>query len=205
MYKINKQKGYIVEHRELCVSGNLSCSVVSDFCNPMDCSPPVSSVHGILQARILELGGHFLLRGIFLTQGLNWSLLRWQVNSFFFFQPWTLLFEYLQLLFYTQTLISYKTLYSILLGHVTLNFMSHFHQELFPQTTIFLIVCCCCSVAKLCLILCDPMDCSPPGSSVHGILQARILEWVATSFSRGSSRPGVRPQVFCIAGRFFTS
>ena len=40
-----------------------------------------------------------------------------------------------------------------------------------------------------CLTLCDPMDCSPAGSSVHGILQARILEWVAISFSRGSSRP----------------
>ena len=39
-----------------------------------------------------------------------------------------------------------------------------------------------------CLILCDPMDCSPPGSSVHGILQARILEWVAISFFRGSSQ-----------------
>ena len=39
----------------------------------------------------------------------------------------------------------------------------------------------------LCLTLCDPMDCSPPGSSVHGILQARILEWVAIPFSRGSS------------------
>ena len=42
-------------------------------------------------------------------------------------------------------------------------------------------------VAHSCLILCDPMDCSPPGSSVHGILQARILEWVAMPFSRGSS------------------
>ena len=40
---------------------------------------------------------------------------------------------------------------------------------------------------KSCLTLCDPVDCSPPGSSVHGILQARILEWVAISFSRGSS------------------
>ena len=40
-----------------------------------------------------------------------------------------------------------------------------------------------------CLTLCDPMDCSPPGSSVHGILQARILEWVVMSSSRGSSRP----------------
>ena len=42
-------------------------------------------------------------------------------------------------------------------------------------------------VAKSCLTLCNPMDCSPPGSSVHGILQARILEWVAIPFSRGSS------------------
>ena len=45
----------------------------------------------------------------------------------------------------------------------------------------------CCSVAKLCPSLCDPVDCSPPGSSVRGIFQARILEWVAVSFSRGSS------------------
>ena len=42
-------------------------------------------------------------------------------------------------------------------------------------------------VAQLCWTLCDPVDCSPPGSSVHGILQARILEWVAVPFSRGSS------------------
>ena len=48
------------------------------------------------------------------------------------------------------------------------------------------------------------MDCSLPGSSVHGILQARILEWVAISFSRGSSWPRDRTPVSCIAGRFFT-
>ena len=48
---------------------------------------------------------------------------------------------------------------------------------------------CCCSVSKLCPTLCNPMDCSPPGSSVHGILQARILEWVAVPFSRWSSQP----------------
>ena len=51
--------------------------------------------------------------------------------------------------------------------------------------------------------LCNPMDCSPPSSSVHGILQARILEWVAISFSRGSSQPRERIQVSCIAGRHF--
>ena len=46
---------------------------------------------------------------------------------------------------------------------------------------------CACSVTSVMSTLCDPMDCSPPGSSVHGILQARILEWVAMPSSRGSS------------------
>ena len=45
----------------------------------------------------------------------------------------------------------------------------------------------CVLVTQSCQTPCDPMDCSPPGSSVHRILQARILEWVAVSFSRGSS------------------
>ena len=50
----------------------------------------------------------------------------------------------------------------------------------------------------------DPMDCSPPGSSVHGGVQARILEWVAISFSRGSSQPRDQTRVSCIEGRPFT-
>ena len=50
---------------------------------------------------------------------------------------------------------------------------------------------------------CDPRNCSLPGSSVHGILQARILEWVTISFSRGSSRPRNRIRLSSIAGRFF--
>ena len=58
-------------------------------------------------------------------------------------------------------------------------------------------------VAQLCPTLCDPMDCSPPGSSVYGILQAGILEWAAIAFSRGSSRPRDWTQVSCIAARFF--
>ena len=52
--------------------------------------------------------------------------------------------------------------------------------------------------------LCDPLDCSPPGSSVLGILQARILEWVAIPFTRGSSQPRDWAWVSCIAGRLFT-
>ena len=58
-------------------------------------------------------------------------------------------------------------------------------------------------VAQSCLALCDPVDCSSPGSSVHGILQERILEWVAIPFSRGSSPPRDRTRVSCIPGRCF--
>ena len=58
------------------------------------------------------------------------------------------------------------------------------------------------TVTESYLTLCDPMDCSPPGSSVHGILQARILEWVAMSSSRGSSQPRDQTQVSLIAGGF---
>ena len=61
----------------------------------------------------------------------------------------------------------------------------------------------CVLVAHLCPILWDPKDCSPPSSSVHGILQARILEWLAIPFSRESSWPRDWTWVFCIAGRFF--
>ena len=58
-------------------------------------------------------------------------------------------------------------------------------------------------VAQSCPTVCNPVDCSPPGSSIHGILQARILECVAISFSRGSSWPRDRTQVSCITGRCF--
>ena len=59
-------------------------------------------------------------------------------------------------------------------------------------------------VAQSCLTLCNPVDYSLPGSSVHRILQARVLEWVAISFSRGSSQPRVWTQVSQIAGGLFT-
>ena len=59
-------------------------------------------------------------------------------------------------------------------------------------------------VAQLCPTLCNPMNCSPPGPSVYGILQAKILEWVAVPFSRGSSWPRDQIWVSCIAGKFFT-
>ena len=63
----------------------------------------------------------------------------------------------------------------------------------------------CCLVSKSCLTLCNPMDCCLLGSSVHGIFQARILEWVAISFSRDLPNPGIKPASPALAGRFFTT
>ena len=59
-------------------------------------------------------------------------------------------------------------------------------------------------VSQSCPTLCDPMGCSLPGSSVHGILQVRILEWVAILFSKGSFQLRDGTQVSCTAGRFLT-
>jgi len=75
---------------------------------------------------------------------------------------------------------------------------------LMMMMTVVCVPVCVCKVegkvAQSCLTLCDPMD-----DTVHGILQARILEWVAFAFSRGSSQPRDQTQVSRIAGSFFTS
>ena len=80
------------------------------------------------------------------------------------------------------------------------------HRHTFPRC-IFLMGlfqgCAVCLATQSCLTLCDPMNCSPPGSSVHEILQARILEWVVMPASRGSSQPRDQTQASPIAGRFF--
>ena len=79
----------------------------------------------------------------------------------------------------------------------------HFHWASFLLWYLWI----CAKSFQLCPNLCDSMDSSPPGSSVHGLFQARILEWVAMSSSRGSSWPRNRTRiccVSCIAGTFFT-
>ena len=80
----------------------------------------------------------------------------------------------------------------------------NFLPELFLQFPVYVCVCVCVymkvKVAQSCLTLCDPLD-----YKVLGILQARILEWVAFPFSRGSSQPRDETQVSSTAGRFFTS
>ena len=64
--------------------------------------------------------------------------------------------------------------------------LSFFHSSSNPR---FSLVCACLKLLQSCPTLCNPMGCNPPGSSVHGILQARILEWIAMPSSRGSSPP----------------
>ena len=132
-----------------------SCSTLWD---PMDCSRPGSSLHGILQARVLESVAISFSRGS--SQPRDWTRVSHTVADALPTEP------------------PGKSMR----GHNSL------------KVKVL--------VAQWCLTFCDPMDCSPPGSSVHGSLQARILEWVAISFSRGSSQPRDQTKVSCIAGRF---
>ena len=73
-----------------------------------------------------------------------------------------------------------------------------------PTGRFFTVWAFCCLVIQSSLSLCNPVDCIPPGFSVHGILWARILKWVVMPLSRGSFQPRDQTQVSCIAGRFFT-
>ena len=84
------------------------------------------------------------------------------------------------------------------------NYLGHYAKYfVYVNRLIYLPKILCALVTQSCLTLCDPLDCSPPGSSVPGIFQARILEWVAISFSRGSSRPRDWTRGFpgCSAGK----
>ena len=67
------------------------------------------------------------------------------------------------------------------------------HSPVLKPVTQFIHLCLC-RLLSCVWLFCDPMDCSPPGSSVHGILQARILEWVAILFFRASSQPAIEPR-----------
>ena len=113
-------------------------------CSPMDCSLPGSSVHGILQARMLGWVAIFPSPGDLPHPGIKPRSPPLQADAVSSF---------------------YNLIY--------LGSLSIFESESICHSA--------------CVTLCDPMDCSPPGSSVYGILQASILDWVAIPFSRGSS------------------
>ena len=96
----------------------------------------------------------------------------------------------------------------ISLWYFLLTFYVLFHYILKTMQRLFITTVNTCEseseVAQSCPTFCDPMDCSLPGSSVHGIFQAIALEWIAISFSRGSSQPRDWTQVSCIVDRHFT-
>ena len=101
----------------------------------------------------------------------------------------------------------FNRLQVILSGHNSLRSTCNFTIFLPPKKTEMLASesdVVCVLVAQSCLTLYNPMDCSLPGSSAHGIFQATVLEWAAISFSRGSSRPKGQTRVSHIAGRRFT-
>ena len=143
----------------------------------MDCTLPGSSVHGILQSRKLEWVAISFSRGS--SQLRNQTLVSWIAGRFF--TNWATRETIFFCLWIPISLDCFESL------QILISPFSESESE----------------VAQSCPTLCNPMDCSPPGSSVHGILQARILEWVAISFSRGSSQPRDRTQVSRIAGRCF--
>ena len=94
------------------------------------------------------------------------------------------------------------------MGTVALNFLfclSDFFKHCFPGCSHLRFCCCCCLVSKSCPTVCDPMDCSLPGPSVHEIFLARILEWVAISSPGDLPDPGIEAVSPALAGRFFTA
>ena len=140
----------------LCTSCCLVAKLSLTLCDTTDCSPPVSSVHAISQARILRrVGCHFLFLGIFVIQRLNPHLLHWQADSLplslqeAHVCSWWLVIAFIDYLLYTAAAAAAAAAKSL----------------------------------QSCPTLCNPIDSNPPGSPIPGILQARILEWVAISFS----------------------
>ena len=169
---------------------------MSNSLRPMYCSPPDFSVHGIFQVRLLEWVAISYSRGYF------WP--RDQIHVSWVGR---------QILYLCAT---WQATISWLWG-ITLQWQQEcrcLFQVLFPLPLDMYHKWGCwitwwsevkwSEVTQSCPTLWDPMDCSPPGSSVHGIFQARILEWVAISFSRRSSWPRDRTWFSHIVGRRFT-
>ena len=142
----------------------MSVMLVAQSC-PSLCHP-----QGLQHTRLLHLwdfqvknpgvGCHSLLQGIFLTQGSTLSLLHWEADCL---------------------LCEPRGKLPKFISKQDKTFFLSFKELTEGKTGLKQIISWLVSLVQLC----DPTDCSPPGSSVYGILQARILEWVAISFSRG--------------------
>ena len=155
----------------------------------MNGSLPGSSVHGILQARILEWvavpssrGSSWLRDGAWISCGSCIT------GRFFTIEPPGKPIHtsaYSKCSYSVHFIFCYLELSTAGIDPHSMGIATEGRDPGFRNT----LVCFCCLVTKSRPTLCDPMDCSLQGSSVHGISQARILEWVAICFSRGSSWP----------------
>ena len=143
---------------------NICCCLVAKscltLCDPLDGSPPGSSVHGVSHTRILELVAISFSRGS--SQPRDQTCKSFALAGRFFTTEWP--------------------------GKLRMNMRIPWSWS---------------EVALLCPTLCDLTDCSLPGFSIHGIFQARVLEWVAISFSRRSSQPRDQTWISSIAGTRF--
>ena len=154
-----------------------SCPIL---CDPMDCSLPGSSVHGVLQARILE--------GVAMPSSRGSPQLR--------DQTWVSCIAGWLFTVWTTSGARYVCMLSRF-SHVWLKSQTGKHLWFKSCKIIIFIMKVETLVSQSCPILCDPMDYNPLGSSVHGILQARILESVAIPSSTGSFWPRDRTHISC--------
>ena len=123
-----------------------------------------------------------------------------QTNSFYIYFP--LVFPLLSIVFSLIFLnFTIRLMYFLLLISKNILYILYNFFWPFPDLKQCLQFLCCCLVAKPCPVFSDPMDCSLTDSSVSGISQARILEWVAICFSRGSFQPRDRTHISCTGRR----
>ena len=158
---------------------------MSNSCDLMDYSPPASSVHRISQASILEWVSIPFSRGS--SQPRDRTQLSCLTDSLLAESPRKVTS---MVSFNSNSVLQYLFFSDCVSAKCILVSVKESESE----------------VARSCPPLCDPMDCSPRGSSIHGIFPARVLEWVAISFTRGSSPfrdQRVFSRVFCISSRYF--
>ena len=186
LFLVSGHSGFLIfKHNEKKVKVK-SCPTL---CDPMDCSLPDFSVHGIFQARILEWVAVSFFRGSSWPRDWTWvscivgkRFTVWATKKVRKQHIYKTNFLYFWVLFQTELK---KNFFNAL---IQVKILSQNYEVL---------------VAQLCQSLCNPVDWGSPGSSVCGTLQARMLEWIAISFSRRSSQPRDRTLVSCIAGRLY--
>ena len=159
----------------------------------MDCSPSGSSIHGISQANILEWVAISFSGGS--SQPGDRTHIPW-IDRQIIYHGGTreaLTVHYILVIWVSSdTIVKGCAVCAVSEGS------SWSNREMTPWSEVKW-----SGVAQSCPTLCNPMDCSPAGSSVHGISQARILAWTAISYSRGLPDPRIEPASPALTGRFF--